>query len=122
MEQVGDISNTKDSGFSKEEFLKVRVKEFGIPPIKDGLIVGRKAPIGPEAMERCLKLLCNEHFQRLKPDDDVIEEIFLRSSILKKISAAKMIQMILENMKPIMCDSEILVLDIKLEVFLEGAL
>jgi len=107
----------------REHALRLRVKEFGIPPIKDGVVVGRKSPIGAEALQRCLALLCTDRFVRLNvPDDDIIEDVFVRASILKKLPLEKLLAFIVKTLRPIMSDSEILLLDVDLEIIIEGSL
>jgi hypothetical protein len=43
------------NGIKKADIL-IRFSEFEIPPMQDVLIVGRKAPIGPEAARRIGRL------------------------------------------------------------------
>lgn len=45
--------------------IRVRLRALEIPPIKDGLVIGRDAAIGGEAMTRTLRLMTHEKFDRL---------------------------------------------------------
>jgi len=42
--------------------LHARIKEFAIPPITDGLVIGKEASIGTVALQKALNLLIPDHF------------------------------------------------------------
>ncbi|MEK7347749.1 MAG: hypothetical protein AABZ94_02650 [Candidatus Eisenbacteria bacterium] len=105
-------SNTKTT-------IRARVKEFGVPPIHDGLVVGKRAPIGCAALRQCLKLLAPSAFEHIEIEDDVISDILVRHQILKRIPQETLIAFVVERIKPLMGDEEILHLDLEAEVILE---
>jgi hypothetical protein len=107
----------------KEQLLRLRVKEFEMPPIKDGMIIGKRAPIGAEAMERCLTLLCTDDFTRLKlENDEIVDAIFIRSALLKRVSSERILELVRTSLKPMMTATEILMMDLQLEITLESKL
>ena len=60
----------------------LRIKEFEIPPVQDGLVLGKKSPVGAVAMRKALPLLHPAAFEHFKVKDEVIGDIFVRSNIL----------------------------------------
>lgn len=105
-----------------EKSLRVRLKALEIPPIKDGIIIGRDAAMGGDAMLRTLKLMTNEKFERLALKDDVIQDVIVRSGILRKLGEARLLSFVLERVKPLMSENELLMLDIEVELVLEDNL
>ncbi|MFQ5876212.1 MAG: hypothetical protein ACE5JH_00750 [Acidobacteriota bacterium] len=99
--------------------IRVRLKEFSIPPIHDALVLGRKAPIGCVAMRRAIELLSSHQFDHLEIRDDVISNILIRSAILRRISRDRLTEFIQTVIKPYMGPEEILHLDLEAEVWLE---
>ena len=63
---------TKSSSYS----LSVRVNEFALPPVTDGLVLGKDAPIGVQAVTKALNLLSANHLESIHMDDDVIASMF----------------------------------------------
>ena len=107
---------------STEQYVRVRLKALDIPPIKDGILIGKAAPIGPESMMRMLKLVGNDRFIHLTIKDDIIADIIIRESVLKKLKEEKLKEFILNRIKPMMSDSELLMLNMDIEVVVEDTL
>jgi hypothetical protein len=105
-----------------EQYVRVRLKALEIPPIKDGILIGKTAPIGPEAMLRMLKLVGNDRFIHFPMKDDIIADIIIRESVLKKLKEHKLKEFILTRIKPLMSDAELLLLNMDIEVVVEDTL
>lgn len=106
-----------------EQMIRVRVKALEIPPIKDGIVIGRDAAIGGEAMTRTLRLMTNEKFERfIIPKDDIIQDVILRSSVVRKLGKERVLKFITDRIKPVMTDSELLMLDIDIELVIEDSI
>lgn len=105
---------------TREQYIRVRVKPLEIPPIKDGVVIGNRAAIGAEAMQRTLQLVSIEKFEIITfPDDDIVSHALVRTAITKKIPAEKLSKFIKLRLKPLMTDGEILLLDIDVEMVVE---
>ena len=105
-----------------ETLVRVRLKALEIPPIKDGLIIGRAAAIGGEAMARTLRLMTTENCERIRVKDDVVDEIIIRTAVLKKLGAERVQAFVLTRVKPLMSETELLMLDIEVELVLEESI
>jgi hypothetical protein len=102
-----------------EKTIRVRIRALEIPPVKDGLVIGHDAAIGGEAMSRTLRLMTNEKFERITLKDDVVQDVIIRSAVLRKIGRERLISFVLKRVKPVMSETELLMLDIEVELVIE---
>ncbi|MBI5612434.1 MAG: hypothetical protein HY942_05145 [Gammaproteobacteria bacterium] len=100
--------------------LKARVREFGVPPIHDVLVLGKQSAIGCAAIRKAIEYLVASPFDHLEFEDDVISDIIVRSAIIRRVPKEKLIAFVLSQIKPLMAASEILHLDLEVEVGVEG--
>ena len=106
-----------------EQYVRVRLKALEIPPVKDGIVIGKRAPIGAEAMLRTLKLMSNECFVHLPiKGDDIMSDAIVRESVLRKLKKEKLYLFIEKRIRPLMADNELLMLDMEIEVVVEETL
>ncbi|MCG8499788.1 MAG: hypothetical protein MJB12_05200 [Firmicutes bacterium] len=77
--------------------VNMRFSEFEIPPMQDILLVGKKAPIGPEAVRRMVDVLSPDQYEIIKVDHAVIEAIVIRKSLTTMISQKRLISIILDE-------------------------
>lgn len=106
-----------------EQYIRVRLKALEIPPIKDGIVIGKSAPIGAEAMIRTLKLMSNERFVHVPiKNDEVVSDAIVRESVLRKLKEEKLRAFILTRIRPLMAQNELLMLDMEIEVVVEDTL
>ena len=61
-------------------------------------------------------------FDHIKVKDDVVGEIFIRSNILKRITRKQVVQLVVRRIKPLMSDTELMLLDIEVELVFENQL
>jgi len=102
-----------------QSVIRAQLTEFSLPPITDGLVLGRLSPIGHVAVGTALSLLTTTAFEHLPIEDDVIGDVLIRSAILRKTSKEQLINFVLQEIKPVMGAEEIIRLDIKIEILLE---
>jgi len=100
--------------------LKARVREFGVPPIHDVLVLGKQSPIGCAAIRKAIEFLVASPFDHLEFQDDVISDIIVRRAIMRRIPEDKLIAFVLSQIKPLMTADEILHIDLEVEVAIEG--
>jgi len=77
--------------------MTIRLSEFEIPPMQDVLLVGKKAPIGPEAVRRMVDALSPEQYEIIKLDNEVFEAAVLKRSLMKLIPKEKLLPILLEE-------------------------
>ncbi len=89
---MNDISNQ-----SRKAEIIMRLSEFEMPPMQDVLIVGIKAPIGPEAARRMVDILSPEQYEIVQVNHPVIEAVVIRKSLTNMIEKDKLISLILDE-------------------------
>ena len=99
--------------------MSVWVSEFAIPPVSDGLVLGKDAPIGFAAINKALSLLIADNMQNIEVEDDVISHIIVRHGILRRVPEDRFVAFVLNRVKPLMCIQDILHLQIDAEVIIE---
>ncbi|MGE5583923.1 MAG: hypothetical protein ACM309_00050 [Bacillota bacterium] len=77
--------------------MTIRLSEFEIPPMQDALLVGRKAPIGPEAVRRMVDALSPEQYEIIRIEHQVFEAAVLKRSLLKLLPEEKLLPILLEE-------------------------
>ncbi len=82
---------------SKKAEINMRLSEFEMPPMQDILIVGTKAPIGPEAAKRMVDVLSPDQYEIIKLEHPFIEAIVLRKGLLSMLPQEKLVKLILEE-------------------------
>ncbi|MDB6167167.1 MAG: hypothetical protein JWM88_31 [Verrucomicrobia bacterium] len=106
-----------------EQYVRVRIKALEIPPVKDGIVIGRTAPMGAEAMMRTLKLMSTELFIHLKIENDpIVSDVIVREAVLRKLKEDRLRKFVLKRIKSLMAENELLMLDMEIEVVVEDSL
>ncbi|MBU5676329.1 hypothetical protein KQI88_07860 [Alkaliphilus sp. MSJ-5] len=82
---------------NKKAEINMRFSEFEVPPMQDVLIVGKRAPIGPEAARRMVDILSPDQYEIVRIEDRYFEAIVVRKSLLNMLPQDKLIKMIMEE-------------------------
>jgi hypothetical protein len=82
---------------TKKAEITIRLSEFEMPPMQDVLIVGKRAPIGPEAARRMVDILSPDQYEIVRVDHALIEAIVIRKALLNMLPKEKLIALILEE-------------------------
>lgn len=87
--------NLNDPG--RKAQISIKLSEFEIPPIQDILLIGRRAPIGTEAVQRMIDVLSPEQYEVLKVDEGPFEAVVVRKSLSRLITQEKLLNIMLEE-------------------------
>lgn len=80
---------------TKKAEINMRFSEFEMPPMQDVLIVGKRAPIGPEAARRMVDILSPDQYEIIRVEHEYVEAIVVRRSILNMLSKDKLVPIIM---------------------------
>jgi len=105
-----------------QSYISARIGEYAMPPMKDMLILGNDAPIGCIAMCRALDLLIKAPYEHIELEDDIISDILVRKSILRRVSKEKLIAFVLNQIKPLLGKEEVLQVELKIDIYLSNNL
>ncbi|MFP4131689.1 hypothetical protein [Thiohalospira sp.] len=96
--------------------IRARVREFALPPITDGLVIGTESPIGAVAVGRALELLTVARFEHVPVEDDILGDVLIRAPLLRKVSEAEIQAFLFDRIRPVMGPEEIVDLQLEVEV------
>lgn len=103
--------------------ISARISEYAMPPVNEILVLGRDAPIGCIAMRRALELLVKTPFEHIEFDgDEVIADILVRESLLRRLPRERLIEFVLNRIKPMMGPDEVMHLDLEVTILLEESM
>ncbi|NPV28503.1 MAG: hypothetical protein HPY58_02390 [Firmicutes bacterium] len=77
--------------------MTLRLSEFEVPPMQDLLLVGKKAPIGPEAVRRMVDAVSPQQYEIVHIEHDIFEAVVLKKSLLKFLPREKLLAIVLEE-------------------------
>ena len=103
------------------QFFRVRCSTLELPPVRDGVVIGRASPVSAETLVEAMKLTTTDSFRIMPVNDDIVSAIAIRESLLKKLDPIVVVDFVLSRIKQYMSDSEVLRLDFELETLIEGA-
>lgn len=81
--------------------LQIRFSEFEIPPMQDVLLVGRRAPIGPQAVRRMVDAVSPDQYEIVTLDHPVFEAAVIRRPLLRLVPAEKLVAILVEEVGPL---------------------
>jgi hypothetical protein len=87
----------KDIEKGRKAEVVMKISEFEMPPMQDALLIGKKAPIGPEAARRMVNILSPEQYEIVKIEHPTIEAIVIRKPLLTMLPQEKLIPLILDE-------------------------
>ena len=82
---------------TKKAEITIRMSEFEMPPMQDVLIVGKKAPSGPEAARRMVDILSPDQYEIVKVEHHAIEAIVVRRALFNMLPKEKLTEILLEE-------------------------
>jgi hypothetical protein len=88
--------------------VSLRMTQFEIPPVNSALIVGRRSPIGSNALEKAMEEILPGAFVRVEVQHPVIEAVIVRRSIARRISQDKLVDLFVRHAEDMMEDTEAL--------------
>lgn len=94
-EEGKEMSKSVDS--TKKAEITMRMSEFEMPPMQDVLIVGRRAPIGPEAARRMVDILSPDQYEIVKVDHPSIEAMVVRKALFSMLPKEKLVALLMEE-------------------------
>ncbi|MGB9661829.1 MAG: hypothetical protein ACPL5F_07395 [Moorellaceae bacterium] len=91
----------RESSWSSEPDRKadihLKLSEFEIPPTQDILLVGKKAPIGPEAARRMVDAVSPEQYETVPLDHEIFEAAVVKKSLLKLLPKEKLLPIVVDE-------------------------
>ncbi len=99
--------------------MRLKFSEFGLPPVKDALVLGRLAPMGARAVHQALSDMAPGAYRLIQIDHPIIEAVVVRESDLRKIPEKDLLDLIVRHAERIMDETESLHVMLEIEVLAE---
>ncbi|NGQ95125.1 hypothetical protein G3578_08090 [Brevibacillus sp. SYP-B805] len=107
---------TNNNYYSKKASITIKFTEFEVPPMKDLLLIGRQAPVGPEAVRRMAEALSPEQFSIIKIDHPKVEAVLIRNTLIEMIDKEIILQIIMEEADKLLNERMVLRAELKVAV------
>lgn len=104
------------TNYSRKAMISMKFSEFEMPPMQDLLIIGKRAPIGSEAVRRMAEALSPEQFSIIKFEHDKIEGVLIRNSLLQMMEEQKLLEIITQEIENMISDTMVIRSELKIEV------
>ncbi len=75
--------------------------------------------MGCMALKKALSLMNGEQFEDIHPRHNIVGNILIRTHLLRKIPREKFTALILNRVAPLMGETEVISVDVQVELFLE---
>jgi len=102
--------------YSRKALLSLKISEFEMPPMQDLLIVGRKAPIGPEAVRRMAEALSPEQFTLIRMNHPKIEAVLVRNSLLDLMDEQHLVRIVMEEAEKLISETTVLRSELRIAI------
>ncbi|KYH31596.1 hypothetical protein [Neomoorella mulderi] len=77
--------------------ITIKLSEFEIPPMQDILLVGKRAPIGPEAVRRMVDAVSPEQYEIVRLNHEVFEAVVVKKSLLRLLPKEKLLPVVIDE-------------------------
>lgn len=94
----------------------IKLSEFEIPPMQDVLLVGKGAPVAPEAIRRMVDAVSPEQYEVVQVDHEIFEAVVVKKSLLKLLPKEKLLPIIIEEGKRIADDRMVIKAQVKVSI------
>lgn len=101
--------------------ITLRLSEFEFPPMQDILLVGRRAPIGPEAVRRMVDALSPEQYEIIRLEHPLFEAVVVKKSLLKLLPRDKLMPIVLEEGERVATENTILKVQVSVVIHVSRA-
>ncbi|MBB6729431.1 hypothetical protein H7C18_00790 [Cohnella sp. CBP 2801] len=96
--------------------LSLKISEFEMPPMQDLLIIGKRAPIGPEAVRRMAEALSPDQFSIVRIEHPKIEAVLIRTSLLQMLDERVLVNIIIQEAEALINETMVLRSELKVAV------
>lgn len=97
----------------------IRLSEFELPPVQDILLVGRAAPIGPEAARRMLEAVAPEQYEVFELDEGPVGAVAVRRRLLDLCPRDQLLRLLLEEASRMAPDNMVIKGKVQIDVIVE---
>ncbi|ADW21085.1 MULTISPECIES: hypothetical protein [Thermus] len=112
------MAKKRESPSKKQLELRLSGQALEIPPLWDALLIGRQAPVGPEAAKRMADSLAPGQFELIRTRQAPVEAVLVRKNLLKALAPEVLTDLLLEELAPLISEEQ--VVRVQVEVVLHA--
>lgn len=103
------MAKKRESPSKKQMEMELRLsgQAFEIPPLWDALLIGRQAPIGPEAAKRMADSMAPGQFELVRIQGTPVEAVLIRKTLLKVLTPEALPELLLEELAPLISEDQV---------------
>lgn len=110
------MSGSSQSTGRRKASLRLRFSAAMLPPVRDALVLGHRAPVGESAVVRAMEAISPGEFELVEVDHPVIEALLIRRRDLRKVPKEVLVAEIVTHAAPLMDAEDALHVTLDLEV------
>jgi hypothetical protein len=99
--------------------VQLRFTRYELPPLKDALIIGKRAPVGAQSISRAFQELSPGAFLLITVEHPVVEAVLVRTSNLRKLPQQELLSRLLRQADQTMDESDTLHVALDYEVIVD---
>jgi hypothetical protein len=99
--------------------IQLRFTRYELPPLKDALIIGKRAPVGAQSINRAFEELSPGVFSLIPVEHPVVEAVVVRTSVLRKLPQHELLSRLLRQADQMMDERDTLHVALDFEVIVD---
>jgi hypothetical protein len=99
--------------------IQLRFTRYELPPLKDALIIGKRAPVGAQSINRAFQELSPGAFLLIPIEHSIVEAVLVRTSDLHKLPQQELLSRLLRQADQMMDESDTLHVALEFEAIVE---
>lgn len=111
---MAELVSTTD--VRKTVLIDLKLQRFKLPPVESALIIGKRALIGPKAMEKALNEMLPAGYELVEVDHPSIEALLINTSHLKRVPKDRLVDVLIRHAEQMMADDETLHVGMDIEI------
>jgi hypothetical protein len=116
-----EVRHVADPRNPRSVSLVARFASFDLPPVRDAVLLGKKAPIGPQAFHEALEHMLPGIYELVPVEHNIVEAILVRRDRLKLVSLVELLPVLLSQAEALMDETGCVhaTLDVEVQVTVE---
>lgn len=110
------------NSYHRRAEIHTRFSEFEFPPLQDVLLVGKKAPVGPEAVRRVAEGLSPQQYEIVEIDHPAIDAVVIRRDLFKLIDKEKLLKYIITEGEQVVSPTMVVKAQLNITILVNGAI
>ncbi len=99
--------------------IQLHFTRYELPPLKDALIIGKRAPVGAQSINRAFQELSPGVFLLIPIEHPIVEAVLIRTSVLRKLPQHELLSRLLHQADQMMDERDTLHVALDFEMIVD---